>query len=108
MRDRKPENHRHRPTGTDARRLVEHFRPSRWRAWRRVGASLLALAVQSNPHRAGQVAPLCTALGAALVKRDQRAAKAAIRALVYFADLVDDRTRFALTVAGAAALEATP
>lgn len=87
------------------------YRPNRWTAWRRVGASLVGLALAANPHRAEAIAGWCTALGRAICIGCPWQAKRAIRQLVRLADLVEDGTRFRVTPAGEQALataEVTP
>jgi gamma-glutamyl phosphate reductase len=62
------------------------YAPDRFVAWRRVGASLVGLALASNPNLAEAIAGWCTALGRAICLRSGWQAKRALRQLVRLAD----------------------
>lgn len=76
---------------------------TRHRCWRTLGASWTAVALAAHPSLAPLIGAIVTALGAALVHKDDRAARLALRRLVRIADAP---VAYRLTAAGHAALEA--
>jgi hypothetical protein len=83
-------------------------RTTKWTAWRRRGAQLLALGMAGPSRHCGALSAWCTELGRGLVIRSPWVCRRALRALTLLVHHVNPEARYRLTAAGTAALGAQP